>query len=57
LKPRRDPPTIDDARIRAEGEATMATTKKCEKGKDPKSCSAEQIKKCHGTTKHACAKK
>jgi hypothetical protein len=38
-------------------EGPMATTKKCEKGKDPKSCSAEQIRKCHGTTKHACAKK
>ena len=35
----------------------MAATKKCEKGKDPKTCSAEQIKKCHGTAKHACAKK
>ncbi len=35
----------------------MAVTKKCEKGKDPKTCSAEQIKKCHGETKkHACKK-
>ena len=32
-----------------------AATKKCEKGKDPKSCSAAQVKKCHGTTKkHIC---
>jgi len=34
----------------------MATTKKCDKGKDPKTCSAEQIKKCHGTKKHECKK-
>jgi hypothetical protein len=36
----------------------MATaSKKCEKGKDPKTCSAEQIKKCHGATKkHGCKK-
>ena len=34
----------------------MAATKdkKCDKGKDPKTCSAEQIKKCHGTKKHDC---
>jgi hypothetical protein len=25
-----------------------AATKKCEKGKDPKTCSLEQIRKCHG---------
>ena len=27
----------------------------CEKGKDPKTCDAEQIKECHGEAeKHAC---
>ena len=27
----------------------------CEKGKDPKTCDAEQVKECHGETeKHAC---
>ena len=32
--------------------------KKCEKGKDPKTCGPEQIKKCHGSAKkHACAGK
>ena len=25
-----------------------ASSKKCEKGKDPKTCSPEQIKECHG---------
>ena len=35
-----------------------ATAKKCEKGKDPKTCTPEQIKKCHGETKkHSCCKK
>ena len=34
----------------------MATTKKCDKGKDPKTSSAEQIKKCHGAKKHECKK-
>jgi hypothetical protein len=30
-------------------------TKKCEKGKDPKTCSPEQIKECHGeSTAHPC---
>jgi len=29
--------------------------KKCEKGKDPKTCTDEQIQECHGSTKeHAC---
>jgi hypothetical protein len=29
--------------------------KKCEKGKDPKTCSPKQIKECHGdTAKHSC---
>ena len=32
----------------------MASAKKCEKGKDPKTCSPQQIKKCHGTKKHSC---
>lgn len=34
----------------------MAQAKqKCEKGKDPKSCSPEQIRKCHGdSTVHPC---
>ena len=28
---------------------------KCDKGKDPKKCSPEQIKKCHGDAKeHSC---
>ena len=34
----------------------MATAKKCEKGKDPKACTPAQVKKCHGTKKHACKK-
>jgi hypothetical protein len=35
----------------------VATTKKCEKGKDPKTCTPAQVKKCHGTTKkHSCGK-
>jgi hypothetical protein len=30
-------------------------TEKCEKGKDPKKCTPEQIKECHGdTAKHPC---
>jgi len=30
--------------------------KQCEKGEDPKTCTAEQIRKCHGDTdKHSCA--
>ena len=30
--------------------------KTCEKGKDPKACTAEQIKECHGDApKHECA--
>ena|GEM_PF-1973452 len=29
--------------------------KTCEKGKDPNTCTDEQIKECHGdTTKHDC---
>jgi len=33
----------------------MAKTKKCEKGKDPKTCSPKQIKECHGDSKkHPC---
>jgi len=29
--------------------------KKCEKGKDPKSCTPEQIRECHGeAAKHPC---
>ena len=32
--------------------------KKCEKGKDPKTCSPEQIRECHGSERdHPCAKK
>jgi hypothetical protein len=32
-----------------------ASSKKCEKGKDPKTCSPEQIKECHGDTPvHPC---
>jgi hypothetical protein len=32
-----------------------ASSKKCEKGKDPKTCSPEQIKECHGdTATHSC---
>jgi len=34
----------------------MATTKKCDKGKDPKTCTPAQIKKCHGDKKHECKK-
>ena len=31
---------------------------KCDKGKDPKKCSPEQIKECHGDVKeHPCAEK
>jgi len=31
------------------------SSKKCEKGKDPKTCSPGQIKECHGETKvHSC---
>jgi hypothetical protein len=26
-----------------------ASAKKCDKGKDPKTCSPEQVRKCHGT--------
>ena len=30
-------------------------TEKCEKGKDPKKCTAEQIRECHGeAAKHPC---
>ena len=30
--------------------------KKCEKGKDPKTCTAEQVKECHGDAReHECA--
>jgi hypothetical protein len=30
---------------------------KCDKGKDPKECSPEQIKECHGDEKeHSCCK-
>ncbi len=29
--------------------------KTCEKGRDPKTCSEEQIKECHGdSSKHSC---
>ena len=28
--------------------AMCSKTEKCEKGKDPKACSPEQIKECHG---------
>ena len=29
--------------------------KTCEKGKDPKTCTTEQVKECHGETKkHEC---
>ena len=32
-----------------------ASSRKCEKGKDPKTCSPEQIKECHGDTNvHTC---
>ena len=32
-----------------------ASSKKCEKGKDPKTCSPEQITECHGDRKaHPC---
>jgi len=36
----------------------MAKAKqKCEKGKDPKTCSPEQIRECHGSERnHPCAK-
>ena len=30
---------------------------KCERGKDPKTCSPEQIKECHGDTKEHCCEK
>ena len=31
------------------------SSKKCQKGKDPKTCSPEQIKECHGETEtHSC---
>jgi hypothetical protein len=31
------------------------SSKKCEKGKDPKTCSAEQIRECHGeASEHPC---
>ena len=31
---------------------------KCEKGKDPKTCTPEQIKECHGDDpKHSCEDK
>jgi hypothetical protein len=34
---------------------SSAATEKCEKGKDPKTCSPQQIKECHGDVKeHAC---
>ena len=30
-------------------------TKKCEKGKDPRKCTPEQISECHGeAAKHGC---
>jgi len=32
-----------------------ASAKRCEKGKDPKTCSPQQVKECHGdTAKHPC---
>jgi len=32
-----------------------ASSKKCEKGKDPGTCSPEQIRECHGeTATHPC---
>lgn len=34
----------------------MAAPKKCDKGKDPKTCSPEQVKKCHGNKRHDCKK-
>ncbi len=40
---------------KAEAKSAVATAEKCEKGKDPKSCSAEQIRECHGDAEHACA--
>ena len=34
------------------------TTKKCEKGKVPKTCSPEQVRECHGdAAKHRCETK
>jgi len=31
------------------------TSEKCEKGKDPKKCTPEQIKECHGdAAEHPC---
>ena len=36
----------------------MAKRKKCERGKDPKTCSPEQIRECHGSDrKHPCVKR
>jgi hypothetical protein len=38
--------------------AVSQATKKCEKGKDPKKCTPEQIKECHGeAAEHSCGKK
>jgi hypothetical protein len=38
--------------------AVSQATKKCEKGKDPKKCTSEQIKECHGeAAEHSCCKK
>jgi len=39
-------------------EPKSKTTKNCEKDKDPKTCSPEQIRECHGdAAKHPCEKK
>lgn len=36
---------------------TKNKSKKCEKGKDPKACSPEQIRECHGSDRtHPCSK-
>jgi hypothetical protein len=38
--------------------AGRKTDNKCEKGKDPKTCSPQQIRECHGdTVKHPCVGK
>lgn len=41
--------------MRKEVASMASSASKCEKGKDPKTCSPEQIRKCHGDASgHPC---
>lgn len=44
--------------LKKEEESMCKEKEKCHKGKDPKECSEEQIKECHGDSKkHECEEK